>query len=99
MKKVASFIIAVLISVLGFAQNLVPNSSFEDTVACPNSISQIDRATGWSSYRQSPDYFNSCAYITYPNASEPSNIWGYQYSRTGNAYAGFIAYQKQVNNL
>lgn len=82
------------------AQNLVPNPSFEDTVACPTSISQIDYAIGWSSYRQSPDYFNACSTGSLPvSVSVPSNQWGYQYPRTGNAYAGFGALQTISTDL
>ncbi|MBK5286545.1 MAG: hypothetical protein JJE25_14195 [Bacteroidia bacterium] len=42
------------------AQNLVTNPSFEDTVACPFGASQLNFATGWSSYWGTPDYFNLC---------------------------------------
>ena len=101
MKKLLIFFSGFLFfSLAGQAQNLVPNPSFEDTVACPNNFAQIDRATGWSSYRQSPDYFNACAPTTGPiSVSVPSNQWGNQYARTGNAYAGLTTYQKQVSNL
>jgi len=43
------------------AQNLVPNWSFEEYEECPDNISQIERATGWMSFRITPDYFNACA--------------------------------------
>src|SRR5690606_32613561 len=84
---------------LSNAQNLVPNWSFEDTVACPTSLTQIDKAIGWSSYRQSPDYFNSCAPVNYPqNVSVPTNQWGDQFAKTGNAYAGFVTFTLGASN-
>ncbi len=67
------------------AQNLVPNPSFEDTVACPFGAGQLNLASGWSSYRNSPDYFNSCSNS---NMSVPMNIAGYQFAHSGNAYCG-----------
>jgi hypothetical protein len=94
--KVFSLLFFFLLSQLCFAQNLVPNPSFEDTVACPTGGGQVNLATGWSSYAHTPDYCNSC------NTSFigiPSNQWGYQYPRTGNAYTGLICYMSIVSNL
>lgn len=71
--------------------NLVPNPSFEDTVSCPTTANQIDKAVGWHASRESPDYFNQCDFIT-GNTSVPENFTGYQYARSGVAYAGFIAF-------
>ncbi len=68
-------------------QNLVPNSSFEDTTACPDGQGQVGKAIGWSSYRDTPDYFNSCS--TDPYVSVPENLAGHQYPASGNAYSGF----------
>ncbi|HNB13168.1 MAG TPA: T9SS type A sorting domain-containing protein [Bacteroidia bacterium] len=72
--------------------NLVPNPSFEDTVACPTNVMMIDSTVGWSSYRLSPDYFNSCNQNGH--AGVPANDWGYQYAKTGDAYAGIVTYAK-----
>ena len=81
-----------------FAQNLVPNPSFEDTVSCPDNLAQIDKAVGWSSYRITPDYFNSCSSASaFPSVSVPSNQWGTQSAKTGNAYAGLITYSLVTN--
>ncbi|HLG33729.1 MAG TPA: T9SS type A sorting domain-containing protein [Bacteroidia bacterium] len=83
-----------LLSQFCFAQNLVPNPSFEDTVACPNYISQINRAIGWYVTRDSPDYFNACSTDTFPSGQHivnvPLNWAGYRTPASGNAYAGFI---------
>ena len=79
---------AILHSLKG--QNLVPNPSFEDTTQCPDAINQVDRAFGWSSYRLTPDYFNSCSSASFVEV--PYNYVGYQTARTGNAYIGFYSY-------
>ena len=74
----------------GKAQNIIPNPSFEVYDTCPNNLDQIRFAIGWSSYRNTPDYFNSCS----PNGGYsgiPLNKFGFQYPRTGNAYAGFFS--------
>ena len=74
-----------------FSQNLVPNPSFEDTISCPNGLGFIDRALGWSSYSESPDYFNSCASsCAYPLVCYgiPDNFFGSQQAYNGNAYVG-----------
>lgn len=81
---------------ISFAQNLVPNPSFEDTVSCPTNVGQISKAVGWSSYRNSPDYFSTCNSST---VGVPSNIYDYQYARTGNSYAGFYSYSPNAREF
>lgn len=71
--------------------NLVPNPSFESYTLCPNNYSEVSNALNWSSYRETPDYFNVCA-TAISNVSIPKNIMGYQYAFQGNAYGGFISY-------
>ena len=75
--------------------NLVPNPSFEDTLACPAALSQMDKAAGWSSYKLTPDYYNYC---NGAQAGVPSNQPGFQYARTGVAYAGFITISRGSSN-
>jgi hypothetical protein len=90
MKK--AFYIIILISfskqVLG-QTNLVNNPSFETYTACPTNSDQLKYATGWQTFGESPDYFNSCNPTSF---NVPSNIIGYQSALTGVAYAGFVAY-------
>ncbi|MCC7301696.1 MAG: gliding motility-associated C-terminal domain-containing protein [Bacteroidia bacterium] len=82
-----------------FAQsNLVPNWSFEDTVACPTSVGQLNNTTFWfSATNGTPDYYNECATLI-SNASVPQNGFGYQYAKTGVAYTGVLTYQAGVNS-
>lgn len=94
MKKILKyFFLFIIASVakqsLVLAQNLVPNPSFEDTVACPISVDQVSDAIGWSSYKSTPDYFNSCAATI---ATVPNNQFGYQQPYSGNAYCGFYTF-------
>lgn len=83
-----------------FAQNnLVLNGSFEEIYSCPvftQSMSnpEINLAKFWSSPTySSPDLFHSC------NTSlVPLNTRGFQYPRTGEGYAGFVAFAIYWNN-
>lgn len=79
----------LLITSFVVSQNLVSNPSFETYTVCPTISNQINRAIGWSSYRESPDYFNNC---NTGGLGVPSNVAGYQNAYTGLAYAGIVAY-------
>ena len=92
MKKffISYFFILCFLVHFSYSQNLVPNGSFEDTLACPTERGQINYSTGWfTPISTSPDYFNACANII-SDVGIPKNIFGYQYAHTGVAYAGFI---------
>ncbi len=89
MKTFSLLLSFFLIALLHFglnAQNLVPNPSFEDTVACPDNFGQIDKAANWYSFGQTPDYLNSCGIVG--GSGVPVNFGGYQVSSNGNAYIG-----------
>ena len=79
------------------AQNLVLNSSFEDTITCPNSTSQIYYSQNWfEPYFCSSDYFNICNSNI---VSLPTNYVGFQYAEQGNAYAGIVVYNTLDTNF
>ncbi len=86
------YIILLIISVchISRGQNLVDNWSFEDSVACPSYFFQMYQCNGWSAYRLTPDYFNSCNF--YP-VGVPLNGAGFQAAKSGSAYAGFFTYR------
>ncbi|MEI6488788.1 MAG: T9SS type A sorting domain-containing protein [Bacteroidota bacterium] len=90
MKKIKQAILfLVLIQTHSFAQvNLVPNYSFEDTIHCPIGPGYLNYARSWTQIGTS-DYYNICANGP---VGVPSNGAGYQYARTGNAYAGFYTW-------
>jgi hypothetical protein len=96
LKKDLSLLTLLLACTVSMAQNLVPNPSFEDTVSCPTNLNQVNRAQGWSAYRLTPDYFNSCAVNGGPSGV-PLNQFDFQYSRTGNAHAGFFGFTTSGN--
>tara|TARA_R110002072_G_scaffold192412_3_gene349406 strand:+ start:419 stop:1366 length:948 start_codon:yes stop_codon:yes gene_type:complete len=87
------FIVAILISNFDFAQNLVPNPSFEVFDTCPTAFStsgnyQIDYALGWYSPTfATSDYYNSC---NIGSVGVPSNGLGYQLAFDGNGYVGIL---------
>ncbi len=70
-------------------QNLVPNGSFEETVACPDLLGQAFNALGWNASWNTPDYFNACADSGI--VSVPYNQIGFQYASFGNGYVGLAA--------
>ena len=67
--------------------NLVQNQSFEEYFQCPWSSGQLSYAKYWFSL--STEYYNSCNLGSH---SVPLNYNGFQYARTGIAYAGFEVY-------
>jgi hypothetical protein len=90
MNKLSCFIIIIITCGFCSGQNLVPNPSFEDTVHCPSTLTQIDAAAGWSSANAigTPDYYNTCA--SDPGLTPPATYFNYQNPLTGNAYAGIV---------
>ena len=74
------------------AQNLVPNGDLEQYTQCPDYVSQIDRATGWSRPTNgTSDYFNACLGVPF-SESVPDNEFGYEPAHSGNGYAGFYCF-------
>ncbi|MFH2094810.1 MAG: hypothetical protein ABIJ16_03840, partial [Bacteroidota bacterium] len=83
------FVICIQLSVIN-SQNLVPNPSFEDTVACPNFTNEVSKAIGWNNNSNgTPDYFHVCSQYS---VSVPNNVLGYQYPMDSNAYCGLYTY-------
>ncbi len=88
---VPAFLLLFTLALHGWSQtNLVPNPSFEDTVACPSNDNQVYNAQGWVGAVGTPDYYNSCAPAGF--VSVPNNWGGYQPAASGNAYCGFGTY-------
>jgi hypothetical protein len=92
MKKVLPYI-SLLVFNCSFAQNLVPNWSFEDTLKCVTNGNQftgyVEAWTGWGGGGYC--YFNSLC-STNDAVGVPQNTWGYRYAHTGNAYAGIYTF-------
>src|SRR6185312_13708144 len=97
------FFISCLLMLLTFnsyAQNLVINPSFEDTVHCPTSINQFYNCKFWINPTQgTPEYFNVCSTANSDAVHVPDNIWGNQNAKSGVAYAGIYAFDKFNPNI
>jgi len=89
------------------AQNLIPNSSFENYSNCPITSDLIYYADGWFQPHKYPnsnsvnlssssDYFNDCNDST-SSVSIPNNFFGFQSAKTGNAYIGLSFYNYLFN--
>jgi hypothetical protein len=71
---------------------LVPNPSFEIYSSCPNSTGELALRTNYSSWHESPDFFHECNNELTGWAGVPSNLWGYQYPISGQAYAALYTF-------
>jgi hypothetical protein len=80
-------IIALILSNISFAQDLINNGDFEDYSICPDNVSQLSRADYWTSYGTTPDYYNSCSEAF--EADVPYNLAGFQNPASGEGYAAF----------
>lgn len=98
------FVLLFLKSTL--AQNLVPNSNFEEYNSCPGfqanlldpSISGNPRSPKFwfDPTNTSSDYYNACS--TMPSfTGVPSNSLGYMNAHSGNAFCGICTYQDGSN--
>ena len=91
-------ILSMVLSMAVYAQNLVPNPSFEEYDFC--STSSLN--TGWPDYwfipsnGNSPDYFHECSEIE--NYQIPKNAVGNQEAFVGDAYIGLFAFNWSWQN-
>lgn len=86
-------ILNIILSLNVGAQNLVRNGSFEDANACPVGLDELALCDYWLPFgtnHPSPDYFHSCS--SPHRMGIPNNSFGHQYAKSGQAYAGLIAY-------
>jgi hypothetical protein len=82
---------SLLLAILsyGYAQNLVPNYSFETDSVCPDNYNEVTYSKGWmkalnnNDPTYNTDYCNACGISTF---SVPSNTWGNQAAASGQAY-------------
>jgi gliding motility-associated-like protein len=82
------------------AQNLVPNPSFEDLIACPNFASQLDSAVAWFDPTQgTTELYHGCAPVSSYASVPEDGTGGFQLARTGQAYAGLFTWRTDVENM
>lgn len=78
--------------------NLVSNLSFENLLACPSTLGEINLSQDWfDPTNASSDLFNSCNSNT-TGCSVPYNLMGFQIPFTGEGYAGIITYRESNDN-
>lgn len=104
--KIPLTILSFLITSFLFAQNLVPNPSFENYTNCPTGFGQIYYAYPWfqpctysgnTTNSSNSELFNTCSSSS--NVDIPSNTFGTQNARTGYGYAGIWADNGTANIL
>ncbi len=100
-QKRAYALFCVLLSLCSFSQsvlNLVNNSSAEQFKTCSFGGGLISNVNFWySPTGGTPDYFNSC--LTQTVYQVPTNFFGSQNPRTGNAYMGFGLYGLKLSGV
>src|SRR5689334_3336055 len=90
MKKLTTLTMFIFTTLATLSQNLVPNPSFEDTIACPWN-GRVYFCEHWMNFGETPDYNHVCG----PGGNGfgvPENIIGYQQAATGNAYCDLFTY-------
>ncbi len=94
-KKINLIAILGIIVNFGYAQNLVYNHSFEDTLSCPTDQDQLYNAKGWGKpTHSSSDYLNVCATIA---VGIPRNVLGEQNTHSGNGYSAIYTFCYALN--
>lgn len=80
------------------AQNLVPNPSFETYLSCTGGGANVNNCPPWQKpigHGGSADHFMVCS--GGGTFGVPTNVFGVQAARTGNAYIGFVTYFVSTN--
>ncbi len=89
----------IFFSVFLYAQNLVPNPSFEELIRCPHSFSTDKNdflIPGWTSpTKGTPDQFHACSW---GEADVPYNWAGSSNAKTGKGYVGIYVWMQGANN-
>lgn len=92
----------LLLPLVGYMQNLVPNPSFEQYANCPISRNDGRMPNLWTQPTDgTSDYYNSCCPNPGTGPCVPSNFVGTQSARTGVAYTGMyvnLDTRPQYNN-
>lgn len=86
-----------LCSMTAWAQNLLPNPSFEVNSGCPTTVAQVANAIGWGTpvgHAGSADYLHVCGTTGWVQV--PNNAFGTQMPLQGDGYIGFALYYQAV---
>lgn len=96
--RVIILIVFWLVGGISAAQNLVPNSGFNDYVYCPVGINQneLEILTDWKQVGTgTPDFYHACG----KDMGVPSNLFGVRPAATGEGYAGIVAFSPSKRNF
>ena len=103
MRNCRALLAALILPFTAQAQNLVSNPGFEQLNACPITIGAIEYDAGFTTFPYvkdwisgtpvpgSPDLMNKCASFG-SDVHVPESGFGYQHARTGDGFAGLIAW-------
>jgi len=105
LKAAVLFYILILSSLMGNAQNLVPNPSFEEYITCPPSVGGLafqsppyeSLIANWYSMSVTPDYMHECAGIGASNYPL-DNAWGNQSPLDGEGYIAMGMFDQFENS-
>ncbi len=88
MKLLCLHIVFFLLAIVGYAQNLVPNGSFEQYSSCPNSWASFNsNVLNWTGLPWgTPECYDTCGNTF--QFGVPQNPYGFQYAEDGNSYSG-----------
>src|SRR6478735_2569606 len=100
MKVIKSCLLLMLCFQFAMAQNLVPDSSFENNKYVPMDFSAVNASNYWSiPTRGTSDLFCKCDRQTkinrdklYSEVDVPQNSMGNQLAHSGNCYAGIFVF-------
>jgi hypothetical protein len=94
MTKIYHLVLMLLLGTTVFAQNLVPNSGFDQMIGCPTALSMLDSTASWQNptINGTPDFFHQCSSPFF--AGVPVNGLGYQQPHGGESYAGIHRFQE-----
>lgn len=93
MMKIKATLLFLIFHTLLFAQNLVPNSSFESYTHCPTTYSQFEFINNWTLPNSgTTDLYSNCEKELWSHVSVPHNFFGWQAPQDGNAYVGIYTY-------
>lgn len=83
------------IGVMTGVTSLIPNPSFEDTLCCPTTFTQLDCSVSWiQASEATSDYFNTCGFTSISGFTPSFPLPG-----NGSGYAGFYnfpGYQEMI---
>jgi hypothetical protein len=93
MKCKVLLLLILLLPFIANSQNLVPNPSFEEYLACPYSGTEFhSQVVNWYSWQGTPDYFHVCSNDIEGFVGVPINSLGNQFPIMGEAYSGMLNY-------